>query len=264
MQERETLYRALPLRMWIRALVVAVIVISAASSDLLSTKRVESPLWPLEYLDPFVSVVRGRYLLCHSACSNPYGIDDLRAYHATLGGRFEHFALWTLWKTYSHPLYRLDELRMRVCAGPFRFPISIVLEPLLRLEAVKGFPAGHTGCLLTAVVLQRAGFAFSMRKQLIGRTLESSTLITCSVKVDRFSIVVAGREMGGEPSLLDVEGELTLGGSVALRSGYRLHTDEIRCGMICRGKGILVSALWRHHPVLGRTVVLGVGCVWER
>jgi len=248
-------------RGWIAALIV---IMTFASGNALGIGAQGYPLRPRGYLDPFVSLVRGGYVLCYSSCAEPYGIDDLHTYRTLIGARIERFALWAVWDACAHPLYRLDELRLRICSGPLPLPVMIVLEPALRREAVKGFTAGHSAGLAAVIILCRAGPAFSVRAQIAGRTKVNSPVIACSANLDRLSLAAAGYGTGRGISLLEVEGELALDGFISLRTGYRLDTEEIRCGLGCRRGRILVTALWSHHPALGRTISLGVGYVWPR
>ena len=265
MQKGEALHRALPLRMRNQAWIASIIMIAALTSgNALGIGALGHPLRPRGYLDPFVSLVQGGYVLCYSACAEQYGIDDLHTYRTLLGARIERFALWTVWDACTHPLYRLDELRLRICLEPLRLPASIALEPALRREAVKGFPAGHSAGLAAVIILHRTGLAFSVRRQVAGRTKGNPAVIACSVCLDRISIAAAGCGTVRGISLLEVEGELSLDGFISLRTGYRLDTEEIRCGLGCRKGRILVTALWSHHPALGRTISLGVGFVWPR
>ena len=264
MQEGEALHRALPLKMRDRASIAAIILITAlVSGNALGMGGQGHPLRPREYLDPFVSLVRGGYVLCYSSCAQPYGIDDLHAYRALLGARIDRFAFWAIWDACAHSLYRLDELRLRICVGSLRLPASIALEPSLRREVVKGFPAGHSTGIAAIVILHRTGLAFSVKRRIAGRT-NGSAMIACSVRLDRLSLSAAGWGNGKGISLGEVEGEFVLERFMSIRTGYRLDTEEIRCGLGCRKGGILVTALWSHHPVLGRTVSLGVGYVWPR
>ena len=265
MQEGEALHRAIPLRMrdrvWIAAITLAM---SIVSGNTVQAGIRGQPVRPGGYLDPFHSLVRGEYVLCYSSCAEPYGIDELHTYRSLLGARVEGFALWAVWDACAHPFYRLDELRMRICSEPFRIPASIALEHALRREAVKDFPTSHSTGIAVVIILERAGFAFSVRSQIAGGTGEIPTLIACSSRFDRFSITAVGWGKSEGLSLIIVEGELSLDGFVSFRTGYRLDTDEIRCGLGCRREGVLVTALWSHHPALGRTVTLGVGYVWSR
>jgi hypothetical protein len=264
MQKGEALHRALPLEMRNRSWIVAIIVIvSLVSADAFGIGAQGQPLRPGGYLDPFVSLVRGGYVLCHSSCAERYGIDDLHTYRVLFGARIERFALWAVWDACAHPLYRGDEIRLRICSTPFRLPASIALEPALWREAVKGFPAGYSTGLAAVIIFHGRGLAFSVRRRIAGQ-VNGRDLIACSARIDRLSLVAEGCWNGGRGSLVEVEGELALDGLISLRTGYRLDTGEIRCGFGCRGGGILVTLLWSHHPVLGRTLSLGVGYVWPR
>ncbi len=265
MQKGKALYRALSLNAVRRPKRTFIVVISLLMSGNTAGMAVrgQTPR-PGDYLDPFVSLARGRYALGYSSRAEPYGIDDLRVYRALGGIRFERFALWALWDACAHPLYRLDELRLRVCLRPFGLPASIAMEPLMWREAVKGFPAAHSAGISFALILHRADLAFSLRREVAGRSGVGSTLIACSARVDRLTMTAAGSCGDGALSLLDVEGELSIDRLMSLRTGYRLDTEEIRCSLGCRKGRIIVTALWAHHPVLGRTISLGVGYLWQR
>jgi hypothetical protein len=264
-QKGKALHCALPLNALYRPGTAVIVVISLLLSGNAPGMAVRGqPPRPGGYLDPFFSLVRDRYALCYSSCAEPYGIDDLRFYQVLVGTRIERFALWVLWDARAHPLYRLDELRLRVCLRPFGLSASIALEPLLWREAVKGFPSAHSAGFAAALVLSRTNLACSLRREFAGRSESSPTLVACSARVHRFSLTAVGCVADEEIFLLDVEGELSIGGLISFRTGYRLDTEEIRCGLGCRRERMLVTALWAHHPALGRTISLGVGYVWPR
>lgn len=263
MQEGEALHSSPAVKMVVRVrIALFVVTVLIASPD--GAGSGGNPIPPGAYLDPFVSLVAGEYLLCYSSYAELYGIDGLHAHSAMLGTRIERFAIWVLWEVCTHSLYRMDELRVRLCSERLGLPLSIVLEPAMRRERVKGFPAGNSPRLSAAVILETAGLSFSIYRKFTGEMGVASTLVACSVSIDGFAITAAGHVMDRRLSLLDMEGRLMLGGAMSLRSGYRLDTDEIRCGLECRRGGLLVSVLWSHHPILGRTVTLGVGHVWTR
>jgi len=262
MQKGEALHRTLPFEMRDRSWIAAIIMIaSLVSVDAFGTGTRGHPPWG--YLDPFASLVRGTYLLCHSSCAERYEIDDLHTYRVLLGARVERFALWAVWDACAHPLFRGDEIRLRICSTPLRFPASIALEPALGREAVKGFPAEYSSGLAAVVIFHVRGLAFSVRRRIAGR-VDGRYLIACSARLERLSLAAEGCWNGEGLSLIEVEGELALDGLIFLRTGFRLDTEEILCGFGCRGGGILVTLLWSHHPVLGRTLSLGVGYVWSR
>jgi hypothetical protein len=264
-QKGKALHSALPLNAAVRQRIAGIIVISFLLPwNALGMAARGHPLRPGDHLDPFVSLVRGVYALCYSSCARPYGIDDLLTYRALVGARIERLALWAQWEACAHPFYRLDELRIRICLQPFDLPVSVVLEPVLLREAVEGFPTTHSTGLAAVFALNLTNLAFSLRREVVGRAATSSTLVACSARIDRLSLTVAGCGGSGGYSFIDVEGELSIDRLIFFRTGYRLDTEEIRCGLGCRRGRILVTALWAHHPALGRTISLGVGYVWPR
>jgi hypothetical protein len=265
MQKGKALHCALPLKVMVRSWgAIFIMIASLAPGSALGIKIVDHPLRPMSHLDPFVSLVSGVYMLCYSSCAEPYGIDDLHIYRALLGARTERFALWAAWDECGHPLYRLDELRLRICMEASRLPVSMALEPALRREAVKGFPARNSAGIAAVVILCRRGIACSLKREFAGQGGESPVLLACSARLDRLSITAAGCLTGGGFDIRETEAELSIDGIITLWTGYHLDAKEIRCGIGCRRRGILVTACWAHHPALGRTISLGVGYVWPR
>jgi len=264
-QEGETVRRALPLSRRHRlsvALVVAAAFVVWGDAPAVQVGGV--PPGPSGHLDPFVPLVGGEYALCHSSCGAPYGIDDLRAYKSLLGARAERFALWAVWDALVHDLYRLDELRVMFGVEPFRSELSIVLEPVLRREAVSGFTAEYSAGFAAVLVAGWRGLAFSLAGEVSEWRGTGMVLVASRAGLDPLSFTAAVCVRDGGVELREVEGELSIEGVVTLRTGYRLRTGDIRCGIGCRRKSILVTARWEHHPVLGGTVYIGMGYVWPR
>ncbi len=265
MQKGKTMHRALPLRPG--RLPGAALVFAAASivcGNALAVRIGDGPRGPSGHLDPFLPLVAGRYALCYSSGREPYGIEGLRAYRLLLGARTERLALWVEWDVIAHTLYRLDELRLRMGVGPFLLPLSIVLEPVVRRESVRGFPAGYSAGLAAVLVARRAGVGCSLKREISGWGGACPILAECRVGLDRLSFTTAVYLQDGGIDLRELEGEFSIEGVATLRTGYRFYTGEVLCGIGCRRRGILFTALWEHHPVLGRTVSIGMGYVWAR
>ena len=263
MQKGKALHRALPLIPPNGVVITAIFLISLCLSEEVPGMSLRGlPPDPRRYIDPCAPLVRGRYALCFSSCSEPYGIGDLRIYRALAGMRAGGSALWALWDACSHPLYRLDGLGLRACLRPFGLPASIALEPRLRREAVKGFPPAYTAGCGAALVLSGRDVACLLKRGIMGMEGSNFTLLSISVRVDGFSLTAACRSLKGSVSLVDVVGGVSFDGIASMRTGYRPDTGEIRFGLDCRRGRIVVKALWAHHPVLGRTISLGVGCLW--
>ncbi len=265
MQKGKALHRAPPLNRPTRSWIAAIFVISVLLPGNAPGMNLRGlPPRPRDYIDPFSPIVPDRYALCYSSCQEPYGIEDLRIYRVLVGGRIERFALWSLWDAIDHPLYRLDMIRLRVCLQPFGLPAAIALEPWLRRESVKGFPAAPSAGSAAALLLCRRDVAVLLWKEVVGRGGAGSALISCSVSIERIFLTAACRRREGSFSLVDTSGEISIDRSVSMLTGYRLDTGEIRFGLACRRGRIIVTALWAHHPVLGGTISLGVGCLWRR
>jgi len=265
MQEGKTMHRALPMSRRIRSSAASVLAVMAfASGAAFGVPDGGRLRMPLESLDPFASLVWGAYTLCYSSCAEPYGMDELRTYRGLLGTRGGRYAFWAVWDACVHRLYRRDELRARICLDPFRLPLSVGLEQVLGREAVSGFPARLSAGFSAFVVIRRGGIACSMKREIDGWMGRGEALIACSVSLDRLTLAAAGCLDGGAFDMREVRGELSAGGIISIETGYRLDTGEVRWGVVCTGGRVLASASWAHHPVLGRTVFLGAGCVWPR
>ena len=264
MQEGEALYRALSLKMSSRVSLAVIVIAALTAFEAAGMEIRGNPIRPEAYLDPFAPLVKGGYLLCCGSRREPYGIEDLSAYRAQLGVRSERFALWAIWDAVTQTLYRLDELKLRIGAGRCVLPLSIFIEPMLRREVVKGCPAERSACVAAAVVFQHAGLACSLRSVLHGGTGRENLQVACSARLDPLSIALSGCGTERGYFLDGVEGQLSIGEPVSLGAAYRLDTCEISFGVSCRRSGLLLTAFWSHHPVLGRTTCLGVGYLWRR
>lgn len=262
MQEGKALHRALQVNRWLAPSAAAIAFMVLSPGNVFGIATVDHQLRPAEQLDPFFSLVRNGYALCYGSCAEPYGIDDLRIYRALIGVRGGRFALWAAWEACAHRLFRRDDLHLRVCVQPFRFPLSFGLEPGMRRDAATGFPPGCVAGLTALAVLQGRGVACSLRREVTDR--EAFPLVACTVSLDLIFLTVEGVRSDDGFDLREVESGLSIDGLVELRTGYRLDTGEVRCGVGCRRRGIIVTARWAHHPVLGRSVSLGVGCIWPR
>jgi len=259
------MHRTLPLspKHRLSAVLIAAAV-SVMSGDALAVRVGGGSLGPLEHLDPFVPLVGGGYALCYGSCAEPYGIDDLRQYRSVLGARIGRIAVWARWDALAHDLYRLDEMRVRFGVEPFPLPLSIALEPILRREKVSGYPAGYATGLAAVLAAGKRRIACSLAGEIPEGGKACPVLLSCRAGLDRLSFTAAVSLRDGRVEFREVEGELSIEGIATLRTGYRLYTGEVLCGIGLRRRSILVTATWEHHPVLGGTLSLGVGCVWAR
>jgi hypothetical protein len=220
--------------------------------------------WPRERVGPFDRSLKGGYIACLTSYANPYGIEDLRLFHAALGVRRERLGLLLSWAGLTHPLYRGDRLAARIGRTLSPLPLALAVQCAIERSAVTGYPAVYSAGFEAAAVAMGPRWALTLGIVPARDAQAVPVAFGCSADLGPLAVVLSGRAV--RAGICDPRAAvgLSLDETSSLSIGYRVETDELCYGLVCRRQKIFVTVGWRDHPVLGRTGAVGVGWIWPR
>jgi hypothetical protein len=196
--------------------------------------------------------------------ANPHGIDGLRLFRSTLGLRRGRLGLRLSWDALTHPLYRGDLLSAGIGRSLSPLPLALAARCSVLRSAVKGFPAGYSVRLEAGAVVTASKWAFALRTCPAGGGRDAPVAFCCSADLGPLAVALSGGAAVEGASDIRAAALLTVDETLSLSIGYRVDTDELCYGLICRRRRLLVTVGWRDHPILGRTGDAGVGWIWQR
>ena len=197
----------------------------------------------------------------------PYALEDLTVSYLTAGYHCPRRALWLGWHLFHHPLYREDRLTMKASQRLLSGHLLLFCRSSGLFTRVRGFRSKASFEASFALFFISEGFLLAgIENHFIGHGRENhgDWLFAASAHIGPLMLVVNRDLAGGSNANTRIGIEAGLGDGLSLLSGYRLATDEISGGVLYTGRRLLVGISWSHHPVLGRTVSLGIGGVWLR
>jgi hypothetical protein len=207
-----------------------------------------------------------RFAGVFSAFENPYLIEGLVSSNLLVGFGNRSSSIWLDWSRLGHRLYSEDRVSALCGLG---FPVKGLRGaaiPAIERREVKGFAAqyAHSLRLSASYECERAvrvafeGSAYESdpaerRDAVLSLAFRSTSL---AVQLDRFLSGLRAGDMGFAV-------EVRLHESCSFLSTYRSKTAEISGGLLVEVSPILLCLTWRQHPVLGSTMSVEVGRVWE-